>query len=252
MFCSKCGSPNSESSSLCAKCGTPLARVDQSTATVPEARSVERAGADAALASITTEEFYKAAIGPHKQDYYLNKFARFDRGEARWSWNWPAFFVTLYWMIYRKMWLNALGYFALPYVIAVALAVAGAASGSDSLIGVGYVLFLAATFILPPMYGDALYHRHCRKKIDAAKRNASYGDDRSRLMAVAKSGGVSRVLMILGGILIAITMIGILAAVAIPAYQQYVKKARAVEYERSNAVLPIEQDEKGSAAGATL
>lgn len=240
MFCSKCGSSNSEASRFCAECGARLARDDKSTASISSERPVERAGADAAAGPAAAEEFYKAAIGPHRQDYYLRKFAQFDRGEGRLSWNWPALFVTLYWLIYRKMWLKALVYFLLPYLVAIALGIASGVSGSDgSAVAAGYLLFLAATFIVPPLYADAVYHKHCKKKIDEAKLN--FSDDRSRLMAVQKGGGVSRILMILIAVFVLISMIGILAAVAIPAYQRYVERARAAQQDQSHLVLPAEQ-----------
>lgn len=42
-------------------------------------------------------------IGPNRQRYYLEQFARFDaRGGIGASWNWPAFFVTFFWLIYRN------------------------------------------------------------------------------------------------------------------------------------------------------
>ncbi|VXC75707.1 membrane hypothetical protein [Massilia sp. 9I] len=126
------------------------------------------------------------------------------------------------------MWLNALIYFVLPYVIIFATVFVGTLIGSgEYAAGMAYVLVMAAMFVFPPLYGDALYHRHCRKKIAEAKANLALGDDASRLQAVARSGGVSRILLIFGGILFSIMLIGIVAAIAIPAYQQYVTKAKA-------------------------
>lgn len=245
MFCSNCGSSNSDSSKFCTECGAPLARNDQSTATLVKEGPIEQAGENRLHDPVKAEEFYKAAIGPHNQDYYLKKFARFDSGEDCWSWNWAPFFLTFHWLIYRKMWLNALIYFLLPYVAAILLASASVASGSDSdIMAVGSFLYIAATFIFPPMYADTLYHRYCKKKIEVLKLNSSFSDDASRLSALRKSGGVSKIMMVVGALFVSITLIGIAAAVAIPAYQTYVDKTKAAEHERSNVALPIEQASK--------
>ncbi len=37
--------------------------------------------------------------------YYLPKFYKMDRGASRLSWNWPAFLLTPYWLLYRKNYL---------------------------------------------------------------------------------------------------------------------------------------------------
>ena len=60
-----------------------------------------------------TAELYRAAIGPHGQDYYMRQFAKFDaHGKTGVSWHWPAYWATLNWLIYRKMWGWALAYAA--------------------------------------------------------------------------------------------------------------------------------------------
>ncbi len=238
MFCSNCGSPNNITSKFCSKCGHALPPDEQSIASKEGDRHV-------APPSPTPEQFYRAAIGPQNQDYYLSKFLRFNQGGASWSWNWGAFFLTFYWLIYRKMWLNALIYFVLPYVIIFTVVFAGTLmGGGESVVGMTYFLVLAVLFVIPPLYGDALYHRHCRKKIAEANANLALGDEASRLQAVAKSGGVSRVLLIVGAIFLTIMLIGIVAAIAIPAYQQYVTKAEAAEQSYTQVTLPYEQAEK--------
>jgi hypothetical protein len=60
---------------------------------------------------------YVTAIGP-RQDYYLPRFRRFAGG--RWiSWNWAAFFATLVWLRYRKLygwsWLYA--FVSIPFLV---------------------------------------------------------------------------------------------------------------------------------------
>ena len=54
--------------------------------------------------SSQNEELYRAAVGESKAGYYVPLFYRFDQpGASRVSWNWPAFFVPFFWMLYRRM-----------------------------------------------------------------------------------------------------------------------------------------------------
>lgn len=118
-----------------------------------------------------TTELYKAVIGSKNQDYYLRRFAKFDAdGKTSPTWHWPAFFSTLNWLIFRKMWGLALWFASLT--ITVALAVFGigkltlnySSTTQASLI----VLFLLAIFVLPALYANAAYYRFCEKKITQA------------------------------------------------------------------------------------
>lgn len=217
---------------FCVKCGHALAANGASSGSNEHVHTIDAARPPVAADAPTSDQFYRAAIGPQNQDYYLKKFWRFDQGGAPVSWNWGAFFLTFYWLLYRKMWLNALLYFVLPYVIIFTLAFVGTLIGfGESTVGMAYFLMLAIIFVCPPLFGDALYHRHCRNKIAAAKANVGLKDEADQLSAVAKSGGVSRILLIVFGILFSIMLIGIVAAIAIPAYQQYVTKAKAAEQD---------------------
>ena len=56
------------------------------------------------------DALYRAAVGPSKADFYAPKFQRFDEpGASKVSWNWPAFFVSFIWFLYRRMY----GYWAI-------------------------------------------------------------------------------------------------------------------------------------------
>src|SRR5574340_1091158 len=219
MFCSKCGTSNDEAANFCANCGYAL------PLSAPDA-SLPRAQADG---SASEDEYYRAVIGPKNQDYYLRHFSRFDSdGRTGATWNWPAFLVTFYWLLYRKMWLNALIYFFLPYLVLILLAIIGVAAGDASglLIGAGYLLYMAGIFIGLPMYANALYYRHCRKVIAAVR--ATTHDTQRQLGELDGKGGTSSIVIILILILSFVAVVGILAAIAIPAYQDFTVKSRMV------------------------
>ena len=220
MLCPKCSVSNAVSAKFCSACGFALSQVGPAGTAPPTGTST----------STASEEFYRAAIGPKNQDYYLRKFVRFDgAGKAGASWHWPAFFLTFYWFLYRKMWLNAAIYFVLPYVALMLLGAVGATGGKsvDGVVGFAYVIYLAAMFILPPLYANALYYRHCRQKI--AEVRASSSDPQRQLGELSAKGGTSHVVLIIVLVLGFVAIIGILAAIAIPTYHGYTIRARLLE-----------------------
>jgi type II secretory pathway pseudopilin PulG len=217
MFCQKCGNSNNISAKFCSSCGSALPHsVKNNSSTQAEIDVPDNSG-----------EFYKAVVGPKNQDYYLSQFSRFDdNGKVSASWHWPAFFVTFYWFLYRKMWLNALIYFFLPYLVMILLGIAAAVAGNsaNTIMGIGYVLFLIVLYLLLPMYANALYYNHCKKIITETR--VSSQDLQRRLGELSGKGGTSNVALIVVLIFVFIAFIGILAAIAIPAYQDYTTKAR--------------------------
>jgi Tfp pilus assembly protein PilE len=212
VFCPKCGHPNDNDAKFCTNCGTPLAAAE---------------GGTSPAGTATPEEFYKAYIGPSNQFYYLQRFKRFDEaGKAGVTWNWPAFFITFYWFLYRKMWVPALLYFLAPYLLmfAVGFVVALFKHGEDLAVGVFYLLYLIGVWIVVPMYANALYYQHSRKRI--AEVRAHSNDIQRTLGELSGKGGTSYVPVIILGVFGVIAVIGILAAIAIPQYQQFVVRSQ--------------------------
>lgn len=207
MHCTHCGQAAATEARFCRECGQPL---------------------DAPV--IGDADFYRAAIGPNNTAYYLQRFAEADRrgGKAGIGWHWPAFFITFYWLLYRKMWLNAFLYWISPYVLMVPLVAAMMLAGNEdagvAVFAVGYLLYIAAFMLLPPLFGNALYYRHCKAKIAEAKQAG--GSAERQLGELAGKGGTSNVaiFILLGfGVLM---MLAVLAAIAIPAYQDYTVRAK--------------------------
>ncbi len=230
MHCTHCGHEAGTEARFCRDCGQPL-----------EAPVLGEA------------DFYKAAIGPNNTAYYLQRFAEFDRrGKAGIGWHWPAFLVTFYWLLYRKMWLNAFLYWLSPYVLMVPFFVVVALLGDEDagvvVFIVGYVLYIAAFMLLPPLFGDALYYRHCKAKI-AEVRQAG-GSPERQLGELAGKGGTSNVaiFILLGfGLLM---MLAVLAAIAIPAYQDYTVRAKIAQGLETAAEAKLAVAETYAATGA--
>jgi cell division septation protein DedD len=138
-----------------------------------------------ALDSGVTADWYRAIIGPHEQDYYLRQFKRFDAdGRTRVGWNGAAFWATLNWMLYRRMWGGALAYGAV--LLGLVLLIFGLGrlvfDYSNARAVLLLLLLLPVTFVVPALYADGWYYRHCQRKMAAAlRRNDSSEEAREAL-----------------------------------------------------------------------
>lgn len=179
---------------------------------------------------------YHDAIGPNAE-YYVPLFEDFDARGPRISWNWPAFFVTSAWYVYRKLYLVGLLNFIYPFVLwfvlglLIALRVLQPATG-----GAAILLLTPLPWIVLTLFANRIYWRRISGLIEDTP--ASEPDHRSRLLA--KAGGVSfvgRIIMVVLTVLYVVAMIGILAAIAIPAYQDYTIRSQVTEgLNRATAV----------------
>ncbi len=178
--------------------------------------------------ALTQRSMYEAFVGPEKSSYYVLLFERFDAGGSKVSWNLPAALITQWWMLYRGMFLwgflgypllNALGFFLLGMLVGIG----GVGPGAS--IGIIYLVGIPASFLLTGLYGNKIYHGHVNKLIiKSGQRGLS---DQHRREWLIRKGAVSYIWIIF--IFIGIAMIGILAAIAIPAYQDYVVRAKVAQ-----------------------
>ena len=177
------------------------------------------------------DDLMAAYVGPRYAEYYAPIFERFERGSSA-SWNWPAFFVTAFWLLYRKMWAMTLVYwFVFPIVLAV-FAGAVAATQSEPLAamiafnGIYYGLYLIIGFAIVPIFANRLYFRQAKKKIEKIRARSS--SEQQTALDVARAGGTSSVIVVIVPIIL-IALIGIIAAISIPAYQDYTVRAQVSE-----------------------
>ena len=216
MFCPKCGKANNDFARQCTSCSAELySRVNEVSADV---------GDDA------TERF-EAFVGPKNQTWYVSRFLQMDSGDSRMGWHWPAFFITFYWLLYRKMWLYALLYLVAPFILAIPIGaiVAAATSTPESGAMLSGLIWFGGYWLLPPMFATSIYYKHCNAKIDAV--SSSTPSKARQLAALAQKGGTSMVVSVVVGVLIFIFIFGVAAAIAVPAYQGYVTKAKLAQAE---------------------
>lgn len=192
-------------------------------------------------------QLYRAAVGESKAEYYLPLFYRFDQGGSRVSWNWPAFFVAFFWMLYRRMYGLAFAMiFLLPLLLLLVVGLISAVLGSLAG-GLAYLVAVLAQIIGVPMFANALYHWQIRKRID---KMAAHAPSHEALVQrlIGQSTG-SAPLIIIVACFIGVAFIGILAAIAIPAYQDYTIRSQVSEGLNLAAPIKASVAEVYSASG---
>jgi len=231
MYCNSCGRSNPDSASFCSKCGALLAGSDDGAqVTEPAALHAVKpvpqplGAGDRRTRPIDPEE-YAAFVGPKNTTYYVDRFLAFDRGGGSVTWHWPAFFLPFYWLLYRRLYLPAILYLVLSCAFAMSLGFAGGVMGVDP--AVFTVAMLVGVFIVPGMFANVIYFGHCRRTIQSQKLTSGSRDE---LMGrLTGAGGTGRGAAIAIGVFVVISLIGILAAIALPAYQDYTVRAKVSE-----------------------
>lgn len=228
MYCSNCGSGLAVAAEACHACGGSCATPHVKVMDPPRRKT-------------HSLDLYEAIVGPTHKDYYLSRFSRYsETGQIGLSWHWPSFFLTLPWLVYRKMWLCAAVYFFLPYASltfgsTTLAAVAKATGMGDILVPVGLVAWTVGYLFLPPLLANGVYFEHCRDMINEAVAESPSKD--RQIGALSVRGGTNRPLAILVAFF-CMAWIGILAVATIPAYERYMGQAQfahAEQYGRAAA-----------------
>ncbi len=167
------------------------------------------------------DELLSTFVGPKNAHYYAAAFNKFAAG-SNVKWNWPAFFVTFPWLLYRKMWLYALGYvIGIPVALSMLFAFGMVGYSGESL------LYFIISWILAPMFVTRLYYGHARSKIGNIKLRTSSAEEQR--LEVARAGSTSVVGIVVGSMVLFVPVVGIIAAISIPAYQDYTVRAQISE-----------------------
>lgn len=105
-------------------------------------------------------------------------------------WHWPALFFDVYWLLYRKMYLAALGYFGVAFI-------AGGVMALLPELEVFTLVFLLALKLVLCASANQLYRWHCDRLI--ARQQRRYPDQPERVQAeVRRRGGTSAWAVVLG------------------------------------------------------
>lgn len=155
-----------------------------------------------------TAEDLAAIVGPNAP-YYVPRFSKMHREGSRASWNWPAFLIPSYWLMYRKQYLIGILMllFEMTQTVMMNLVFAEALnqesyaamfnvmntilSGPNGTLIVALVMMFGITELLLRVvfgvFGNRLYMRHCVSRVRKA-RSADPVGYRTRL---PMTGGTS-------------------------------------------------------------
>jgi hypothetical protein len=132
-----------------------------------------------------TPDQARAFVGP-RADYYLARWDRLsEAGSRALGFNWPAFFLTLIWLLYRRMyrwfWIAAAVLVASVVIEELALAAVGLKEAPflDLLISIA----VATAF---GTFGTYWYLLHARRRIERLADSTTVD-----LEAIAREGGTS-------------------------------------------------------------
>lgn len=171
---------------------------------------------------------YTVAVGKNA-DYFVPRFEDMDNGGSRFGWNWPAFFITGPYFLYRKMWLAGFLYIFWPFILMLPLGILAALMPNSAALlgGLAILLYLASWFVMP-ICANAFYWSKINALIRNLPRNVATQPDK-RQRRLANNGGttiaVPLVVFLFGGF----GWLGIVAAISIPAYQDYMIRAQVSE-----------------------
>lgn len=199
VYCAKCGAPNASTSSFCSKCGNrlttaaaqgPAFQQANPASTNPYAYASQQGAAYYQSGSAASFGYSSTGIDADiqtlvgaKSEYYLPKFQETKAQNKKTSWNWPAFLITPYWMIYRKMY----AYGAIVLGASFVLSLLGAT--------VGFLLALCG-YIALGLFGNYIYMNSLEKKaIQAKAMNEPF-----KAQFLAQNGGVNSTAAVLAAV----------------------------------------------------
>lgn len=180
VFCTQCGTQNASSHSFCSHCGNKLTAVSycaQQSSVYVQANSAntnpysyvnpqnenhsqsnylsERYNTYQPYQKIDTDADLQLLVGK-KTEYYMPKFQIMKSQKKSASWNWSAFLVAPYWMIYRKMYGYGVAVLAVDIII--------------SLFGSGFLaLLMLGGYITLGILGNSIYRKYLENKVNQVK-----------------------------------------------------------------------------------
>jgi len=135
---------------------------------------------------------------PEKFAWYKKTFAKFNKNGVEsftWSWSWWAFFVTFWFLLYRKSYLAALGFFGAAMVF--------------SFLPLGTLIFMIIAGGTAPYFVYKTYTEMLRKVEEAST------DTEKRLETMRMLGGYHTWVVVVAAIINALIIIGIVMSFAV-------------------------------------
>ncbi|MCD7034054.1 DUF2628 domain-containing protein [Metabacillus sp. GX 13764] len=196
MYCSHCGEPLELDANFCSNCGAPVEKravngheenepdavhksIHLEKEAVPEETEEPR--------SLTEEEELTLFTGPNAEVYHR----KWESARNKAGWNWASFFLSGYWLLYRKMYALFFIFAGISVVLNIFTLPFRFMGDAVNLLTTIVVSILGiALMVIFGIYGNYFYYRHAKKKIADIK---SLYHSRPELIQgeIAKAGGTS-------------------------------------------------------------
>ncbi|MBI5073926.1 MAG: DUF2628 domain-containing protein [Nitrospirae bacterium] len=163
---------------------------------------------------LSDEEYIDLFVGPHA-DKYMDNFRKFGiKGPSSFvtTWHWPAFFLPFFWLLYRKLYLHAIGVLVLSFIPGINILTCVA-------------MGLSAYYI---------YFRHAQSSVDAIKRAKTSSEIED---AITSEGGVKPAAVYVG--IGSILCISIIISVSLVLSAIRKKQEQAAERMNVPMVMPF-------------
>lgn len=212
LICSDCGATYTEGEEFCASCGNVLLKSDQhnpqydyssgqpqySSSSQPEYTN-QTSNINYGQSNTNYNQYNEARIDEDiqtfigvKQEYYFEKFQKFNIKNSKVSWNWASAFLGSYWYAYRKMYLIQFLYYVVYFFTVVFLGILSIGVFSINrtftpALAIAPFLVFIAPFVISGIFGNYIYKCHVEKQVQIAK----YMDVNMKQNYLMKKGGTS-------------------------------------------------------------
>ncbi|WP_026907171.1 DUF2628 domain-containing protein [Paucisalibacillus globulus] len=167
MYCIHCGKKQIEEARFCFSCGKQLVIGDTYEGKdfeVNQNNIVNKGKKQIVDVPMSDEELLVEYVGKYKANYYTGNWTK-----GKINWNWAAFFLTIFWVGYRRMYGFIFGLHIFYILLDLALQLLGVRNTVAIDVGIG-----AALSIFLGMNGNNMYQKHAQRKVKKLKRK--YGE----------------------------------------------------------------------------
>lgn len=231
IFCQNCGAPNDDADKFCASCGSKMViPVTAANLSQPQTAQIQNQPSGYNNSYQNYNQNYNQSyqnyqnyqnyanqnsayhidpndlavfVGAENNGYYMQKYTEMNMSNSKNSWNWAAFLISAPWMLYRKMYKNALIYM-----------------GGILLISLALPYFSIALPILSGIFGNHFYFKHAEEKLKSASMMSGY----EKNMFISREGGTNvgaAIGITIAFVFVECIIIGLLAALGIGYYRYY-------------------------------
>lgn len=192
IYCTKCGSKNDNANSFCLNCGNEIVKEKIEYTNANSINNNKVCDLSKKLVNALSDDLDKNDVDTFISkniNYYNEKFNQIEKTGNKITWNWPSFFFTNAWLLYRKMYVQ----FA---ILLLASLILGCIPVLGGIIKIGLPIACG-------MYGNWIYLNHVNKNLNEIN---VMGYERKEML-IAKRGGTNIIIPLIFSAIIFICVI---------------------------------------------